>query len=591
EDLPDKHVDTGAGFERLVAYLENKTSVYDTDLFYPVIKRIEVLTGIPYKDAEDGMPHRVLADHIRTVTFAIADNVLPSNEGRGYVLRRLIRRALRYAQKLGMHEPVLYKLVKTVISIMSDYLEYLPERQEFIENLVKAEEESFLRTLDAGLIIFEQIVSNIKQQNNDEISGKEAFKLYDTYGFPLDLTEVMAREQFLTVDVEGFNSQLEKQKERSRQGRKKEEYTGARAPAGGEARLVSNENDRLGMARHHTATHLLHSALREVLGKHVSQSGSLVDIDRLRFDFLHYRALTKENLREVGDLINRKISDHLKVDIFPMSLKEAKEMGALSFFGEKYDEIVNVVKTGSFSMELCGGTHVNNTADIEKIKIISETAIAAGTRRIEAVCGKENIEKYEQKKKTELIIKIKGRLKHIESGIQQIKEYEPYIYEVDYSALEDRALADLEELENRSLQDGKLLDKRLAKIKNKQAGKYMKDLLNEIRSVNNRGFGIFCKMMDNYDMPMLRTLSDNIVQARDNVVIILAASKGDKGLFLVRIPGNKINLNAVDIINELTSLAGGGGGGRPDMAQAGGANPDKIPGALSKVEEFIIENS
>lgn len=289
EPLPNTHVDTGMGLERLCAYLQGTTSAYMTDLFQPIIKQIETLSGKVYTDTLDGMSHRVMADHIRTLVMGIADNVMPSNDGRGYVLRRLLRRALRYAQLIGFKEPVLYKLVDVVVDSFADYYPHVQERRDFITQVVKSEEQSFLRTLESGLVLFEELAADMAEQGRTQIGGAEAFKLYDTYGFPLDLTQVLATEKGLSVDMAGFDTHLNAQREKSRKASKVHDASFTDVPKGGEARLVKTPEERINMARHHTGTHLIHEALRRVLGDHVFQAGSLVDIDHLRFDFTHFQ--------------------------------------------------------------------------------------------------------------------------------------------------------------------------------------------------------------------------------------------------------------------------------------------------------------
>jgi alanyl-tRNA synthetase len=590
QDLPAKHVDTGAGLERITSYLQNTTSVYETDLFVPILKKIEELTGQKYEDSIAGMPHRVMADHIRTVTFAIADNVLPSNEGRGYVLRRIIRRALRYAKKLGVNQPILYKLVDTVVDIMSGYLEYLPERKDFIKTIIESEERSFLRTLESGISIFDELAQKLIKANKTEIPGSEAFKLYDTFGFPLDLTQMMAREKNLTVNINDFQKELEAQKNRSRQAKKTNTFDGAKGPIGGEARVVNHESEKLEMARHHTGTHLLHAALREVLGTHVAQSGSLVDTHRLRFDFSHFKAMSKEEIKQVEELINSKIKESLNVTITEMPIDKAKETGALSFFGEKYDDIVKVVAINDFSKELCGGTHVENIGEIEQIKIISESAIAAGTRRIEAIAGKENIANHELQKKTKSIQLIKNKIEQANKIIEQMKQYSQDQKLPDYGDLETKTLEELKKLEDKSTEDLKKIDKQFSQLKNKEAGKDTSDLLKEMKDL--AGMSVLIKELKDYDIPMLRTLSDNIINSGQNLLTVLASSKEGKGFFLVKLSKDIANTNitAQQIIEVLTDIAGGGGGGRADMAQAGGAKPDKIAEALKHAEEFLSKN-
>ena len=417
EALPEKHVDTGAGLERLVAFLQGTPSNYQTDLMRPIIQKIETLTNITYNDDETGMPHRVLADHIRTLCFGIADNVMPSNDGRGYVLRRLLRRACRYAKQLNIHEPILFKLVPEVISILGDHFTHLTARQDIIKKVVKAEEESFLNTLTSGLQLFEQLTTELKNKQETTISGEAAFKLYDTYGFPLDLTTLLAEEEGFDIDYEAYKRALKEQQERSRKGSKfdiidAQEVQSNVTPdifeglplhlaedlnvaKGGEHRVISDRSEKVEMAKHHTATHLLHEVLRQTLGDHVHQAGSLVDSGRLRFDFSHFESISKDELKAIERNINQLISDQLQVTISFSTLAAAQKKGVMALFGEKYNaDRVRVVDIGGRSIELCAGTHVTNTKLVEHVKLVSESAISAGTRRIEALAGKDNINAY-----------------------------------------------------------------------------------------------------------------------------------------------------------------------------------------------------
>lgn len=408
KELPSKHVDTGAGLERLVAYLQHTTSNYETDLFKPIIQAIESISGVAYQDGPAGMPHRVMADHIRTLVFGLADNVMLSNDGRGYVLRRLLRRAMRYAGQLGISEPVMYRLVEPVVQVMGSYYTALPVRQSFITTVIRAEEEGFLKTLSSGTALFNEIAIKLQKTNTLVVSGQDAFTLYDTYGFPIDLTQLLAKEKGLTVDTTSFETELTKQREKSRASVKLHDNGPKEKPMGGEARIVTNDVDRLRMARHHTATHLLQAALRDVLGTHVYQSGSLVDVDRLRFDFSHFKAVSPDEIREIERVVNQKITENLSVGPSFHTLEEAKKLGALALFGEKYDDQnVRLISIGTYSRELCGGTHVPSTGVIETFKIIQESAVSAGTRRIEALAGADTIEHHidqEKNKRQEWIV-------------------------------------------------------------------------------------------------------------------------------------------------------------------------------------------
>jgi alanyl-tRNA synthetase len=555
EDLPAKHVDTGMGFERLTSYLQGKTSAYETDLFVPIIEEISRLSGVAYDPGEAGVSHRVMADHIRTIVFSISDNVLPSNDGRGYVIRRLLRRALRYATKLNFHEPVLYRLISVVVGIMGEFYPHLKEREVFVTQLVKSEEESFLRTLDAGVSRFEAMA-----KGGSVLSGDDAFKLYDTFGFPLDLTQLMARERGMQVDVEGFDAALQAQKDRSRKAAKKEVYvadsdhahvvSGELLPMdlhhapiqgvarGGEARVVAGPDEKVTMARHHSATHLLQAALQQILGDHVRQSGSLVDTDRLRFDFTHFQAVTSEQLSEIERIVNQKISEDIPVEILSMGLEEAKAQGAMALFGEKYDvNQVRVVRMGGFSIELCGGTHVSHTGMIEQFRLVSEAAVAAGIRRIEAISGKDRVAAYE-------------------------------------ADLQAKALE--QEQAEQKREEQKRLQKEAEKNMAADLKAQLPGFLSRLEKISDTRFVL--KESSSLDMNGLKLLAELVTDSRPDAVVVLAG----EGVFVVKV-GKQVapTVDAREILHSLISVAGGRGGGKPDMAQAGGVDQSKQKEALS----------
>ena len=624
ENLPAKHVDTGAGLERLVAFLQGTSSNYQTDLMQPIIQKIESLTGQSYSDNETGMPHRVLADHVRTLCFGIADNVMPSNEGRGYVLRRLLRRACRYAKQLGVNAPILYKLVPEVVMILGDHFQHLSSREGYIQKVIKAEEESFLQTLSAGLQLFEQCVNSIKSKNETIIEGKAAFKLYDTYGFPLDLTLLLAEEQNLQVDQKGYQIELKKQQERSRKGSKFDdlavnEKTKKVSPdmfeglplllaedlniaKGGEARIITNKNEKLDMAKHHTATHLLHEVLRKHLGTHVHQAGSLVDTSRLRFDFSHFESISQHDLINIQDEVNHLITQKLSVNISFSTLKKAKEKGVMALFGEKYNaDRVRVVDIGGVSVELCAGTHVNNTSLIENIKILSESAIAAGTRRIEAIAGKQNILNHLKKIVESKQIKLSKSLEKISELIKDNdKNWNIKLHHFNEQmniTVDGQSIASIEEkvrifdtLEVQINQLAKEIKKEQSKQGQVQSQELAKKLLDSAENVKS-DLAIISANIPNLDINELRLLADDVSNTNKNVIIILTAIIKEKGQLLIKY-GPEIDSNtlaAVDLIKQVTSIVGGGGGGRPQMAQAGGIHVNKLGEATKLAKEIIVK--
>lgn len=613
--LPAKHVDTGAGLERLASVLQGTLSNYQTDIFLPILDKIVEITGIAYKDDISGMPHRVLADHIRTLSFGIADNVLPSNEGRGYVLRRLLRRALRYAKKLDVNEPILYKLVDSVVATLGDHFTHLSERADYIKTVVKSEEESFLKTLESGLEHFEAIKQRIKSRGETIIPGDVAFKLYDTFGFPYDLTEVVAEEAGLSVDKNGFEAALNQQRETSRAATKSkqegERHTEARPEdentavinaaelaqlhlseytdniaRGGEARVILDSKNRIRMARHHTATHILHEAMRQVLGEHVQQAGSLVDIDRLRFDFTHFQSVTKEELQRIQDISNHIVQKNLKVDIHHMGLEAAKAKGAMALFGEKYDENdVRVVQMGDFSTELCGGTHVKETGLIELIKVVSESAVAAGTRRIEALAGRDAIQKFESEQAQKVIGLVKSKLDRMKGLIAQLEAQnkEPNVsYTTDFEG------KSIEELHDLDIQFGNFIkefEKELTKLKSQKATQDIHGYLDDALVLTD-GTSLLIKSVEGFDVPMLHSLTDTLVNMTEALIVIMGSKDGDKGTFLIK-SGKAVDTSkyhAGNLIKELTSIAGGGGGGKAEKAQAGGADSSKVDLALASLK-------
>jgi len=577
--LPKTHVDTGAGLERMTAIIQGHTSAYDTDLFTPIIAKIAELSGVTYDPGIAGVPFRVMADHIRTLTFGMADNILPSNEGRGYVLRRLIRRAARYATQLGLTEAVLYKLVPIVVEKMGDYLPHLRLQQHKIEALVHAEEESFLRTLSAGTILFKQLVEQVRVNGGTEISGAEAFKLYDTYGFPLDLTSLMARELGLSVDQAGYQVALDAQRAQSRKATKLNQGVAKTVALGGEARIVTDPIDKLCMARHHTATHLLNAALRQVLGDHVQQAGSLVDTDRLRFDFSHYKAMTPEEITEVERVVNANIADNVGVTAFQSKLDEAKAMGAAALFGEKYDDDVRVIQIGEFSLELCGGTHVSETGEIEIFKLVSETAIAAGTRRIEAIAGRERLDAYTAELLQHAKAENDGRIQKTQETHLLLKEYgaTPDIQVPHFS--DPVTLIEAQEQRETIDQILKHLEKQLESVQAILVGDTCASLL-EASSGN-----VFAKLSQKFDTKMSRSLAEKIVKERPEQLAVLLTENGM--LIVAKGAKSAIKDGANALLKTLLPVLGGKGGGKPDFAQAGGCDPTCFDAAIQILNQFL----
>jgi len=645
-ELPAKHVDTGMGFERVCAVLQKKNSNYDTDVFTPIINAIEKLSGVGYKKEEDMIAMRVIADHIRTLTFAIADGATPSNEGRGYVLRRLLRRAARYGRKINLKEPFLYKLVSVVVNNFSQVFPEIKKNQRNIEKIIKAEEESFNATLDRGIDLFEALVKNLKAKNQTVIPGDDVFKLYDTFGFPVDLTAVMAREQGFGIDEVRFNELMNEQKERSRKSVKdKTEFLKVKINKSGEAIIdgisntyftgydynqleisakilslqnhgdytgiifdktpfyvesggqiadkgfikhkeftfeiiatskyanvieheIENSNNfnlqvgdvvtliidikrRWDIMRNHSATHFLHKALRQILGQHVQQSGSYVGPDYLRFDFTHFEKVKESELAAIESLVNEKIRENLPFieGLRNISFEQAKKMGALMFFGDKYGDKVNVVQFGDFTMEFCGGTHVQNSSQIGLFKIVSESSIASGVRRIEAVTG-AGVEKY-----------IRELQLRIENGELRINE------------LHD---------------EKKKLEKQIAEFQLKEKLGGIDSIITSPAIVN--GINVFKGKVSASNMDELKSMGDELREKMKSGVGVLISQIEDKVGIVAVVSDDLIKekkILAGNIVKEVAKIVGGSGGGRPHLATAGGKDVAKIDEALNSIESFL----
>lgn len=643
-ELPAKHVDTGMGFERVCAVLQKKNSNYDTDVFTPLINEVVKISKVKYEKEEDRIPMRVIADHVRALTFAIADGAVPGNEGRGYVLRRILRRAARYGRKLHLKEPFLFKLVDVLAKTMGDVFPEVKEKKDYVKKVIKAEEESFNATLDRGIELFDEVVKKLQKKNEKVIPGGEVFKLYDTYGFPVDLTNVMAREIGLAIDEIGFNRLMNEQKERSRNVQiitgagqlkitgyapevlvsnsdEKTEFTGYdelitkakvtsnktdkdfvyvilnKSPfyveAGGQVddtgeliindivtpvvdvlkvenkivHVVANDENKIiksgieliakvdekrrwDIMRNHSATHFLHKALRIVLGNHVQQAGSYVGPDRLRFDFSHYSKLSPEEIREIETIVNEQLRRNLPmIHHRDTPFEEAKKMGALMFFGDKYGDKVNVVQFGDFTMEFCGGTHVKNSSEIGLVKIISESSIASGVRRIEAVTG-AGVEKY-----------IQNQLELIRHSEQKVEELLDIKKKLEKEVSELRIKEKLEQLDHiisiHAEEKGVFIHKGRVHAESMDE---LKSFGDELRNKIKSGVGVLIAQLDD-KVGIVAIVSDDLIKSR--------------------------NLSAGKIVGELARFVGGGGGGRPHLATAGGKDVSKIPVALSKVESVV----
>ena len=644
-DLPAKNVDTGMGLERLYAILQNVDSNYETDLFLPLIKQLEKLTNKNYGKEETDISFRVIADHIRALGFAIADGAIPSNEGGGYVLRRILRRASRHGRILGLHKPFIYTLSSTLVDMMGEDYPELTAKKEHIALVIKSEEERFEETLDLGIELFEKVSEKVIKSGETIIPGKEIFKLYDTYGFPVDLIQVMAEEKNLQVDLEGFRKEMENQKSRSREaskfealGRiaedltlvKKTQFLGCDclketectilsctndyiildktpfyAEAGGQVgdvgkvygedfefevtdtvkqdgnivshfgKLKKGETEKLkhkkataeidikhrkAIERNHTATHLLHKTLKEVLGEHVNQSGSHVAPDRLRFDFTHFKAMDQAQMDEVDRKVNDKIWANLEVETFEENFDRAKKMGAMALFGEKYEEKVRVVKAGDYSMELCGGTHVKATGEIGIFKIISESGISAGIRRIEAITGEEAYNLFE--KQTQLLQDLNQILRTTNQGL-------------------------LEKV-NQLISTNKELEKQAQRLQTHSAKDEIVNLAKGAIQLN--GIKLIIYKTDRKTKEDLLALADALREKLKLAIGVLVTATGEKMDFVVVLTDDLVKdgkLKAGIIAKEVSELVGGKGGGKPHLAQGGGKEVGRLNLALEKVPEII----
>ncbi|HFI0639797.1 TPA: alanine--tRNA ligase [Streptococcus suis] len=652
KELPNKNIDTGAGLERLAAIFQGAKTNFETDLFLPIIREVEKISGKTYDQDGDNMSFKVIADHIRALSFAIGDGALPGNEGRGYVLRRLLRRASMHGQRLGITEPFLYKLVETVGNIMESYYPEVLEKRAFIEKIVKSEEESFARTIHTGSQFAEQLMDKLAAEGKSEIDGRDIFKLYDTYGFQVELTEELAEHRGMTLDIAGFEAAMKEQQDRARASVVKggsmgmqnetlaaitEESTfvygqtaleaslsvivadneRTEAVSEGQALLVFDQTPfyaemggqvadhgfvknaagdivatvidvqkapngqplhtvelsasisvgqtytleietkrRKGVEKNHTATHLLHAALHNIIGEHATQAGSLNEKDFLRFDFTHFEAVTAEELRRIEEEVNEQIWNAIPVVTVETDIDTAKEMGAMALFGEKYGKEVRVVTIGDYSVELCGGTHVGNTAEIGIFKILKEEGIGSGTRRIIAVTGREAFLAYRDQE---------DALKEVAATIKS-----PQIKEVPNK---------VESL----VQQVRDLQKENAALKEKAAAAAAGDVFKDVKDAN--GIRYIASQVQVSDAGALRTFADNWKQKDYSDVLVLVAAIGEKVNVLVA--SKSADVHAGNLIKVLAPIVAGRGGGKPDMAMAGGSDASAIQTLLNSVADNL----
>ena len=661
EELEQKNIDTGMGLERLASVVQDVDSIFDVDTIKALRDKVCEFASVEYKaDADKDVSIRLITDHIRSATFMISDGIMPTNEGRGYVLRRLIRRAARHGRLLGIDGKFLAKLSATVIEGSKDGYPELEEKKEFIFKVLTQEEDKFNKTIDQGLSILASMQDEMKEAGKTVLSGADAFKLYDTYGFPLDLTKEILEEAGYTIDEEGFKASMEEQRVKARNAREVTNYMGADATVydeieasvtsefvgydrlthtskisvlttesgiveaitegqngtifvdetpfyatmggqegdtgiictedaeftvtntikllGGKIGHVGNvtkgmfkvgdsvtlevaERERANTCKNHSATHLLQKALKTVLGSHVEQKGSLVTPDRLRFDFAHFSAMTPEELEKVENIVNGEIAKNVPVVTEVMNIEQAKATGAMALFGEKYEEDVRVVSMGDFSKELCGGTHVSNTGNITTFKIVSEAGVAAGVRRIEALTG--------------------------DGVFCYYKEVEKELAEAAKAA--KSTPANLKEKIEHMQAEMKALQSEIESLKSKAAKDALGDVMNQVKEVN--GVRLLATAVEDVDMNGLRDLGDQLKEKLGEGVVVIASSASGKVNLIAMATDEAMEkgAHAGNLIKGIAALVGGGGGGRPNMAQAGGKNPAGIPDAIAKVEEVLGE--
>jgi len=656
--LAHPNIDTGMGLERLACIMQDVDSIFNVDTIQYILNAIVGLSGVPYQNGavKTDVSIRIITDHIRSVTFMIADGILPSNEGRGYVLRRLLRRAARHGKLLGIHGDFLADLSKKVIEVSGSAYPELNERRDYIHKILTVEEDKFSATIDQGTAIIHDYVKELNDAGKTVLSGDKVFKLYDTYGFPLELTQEILEENSCTADVDGFNENMLHQKEQARAARKSEEdegwsddavlfmdqmpteFTGYEtlttkavvkglfldrqpvsklaegdsgillldktpfyAESGGQASDIGSilgDNgtldvtsvlkvkgifahkvtvakgeiqigeqvtaqvsvpDRNNTARNHTATHILHKALREVVGNHVEQAGSNVTSDGMRFDFTHFEAISKEDIQKVEAIVNDKINYFMPVKTEVMSIQDAMDTGATALFGEKYGDTVRVVSVGDYSTELCGGTHISNSGQIGAFRILSENGVAAGVRRIEAITG------------AGLYKKLRAEEDLIHSAAEALK--------TNVSGLLNRITTISDEL--------KISKKELEELKKQSMNSGLDDMISNAKVIN--GIRLITNSFKDFDINDLRNLSDGIKAENKSVIIVFATENNEKVTFMVSVSDDLLDkgYHAGNMIKQIAAAAGGGGGGKADMAQAGAKDPSKIKDALDLAATLI----
>ena len=658
--LAQKNVDTGMGLERMATIMQGVDSIFDVDTVQNIIKKVCEIANVEYgKNKKTDVSIRVITDHIRSVTVMTADGVLPSNEGRGYVLRRLLRRAARHGKLLGIKGEFLAELSKTVIANSGDAYPELIDKKDYILKILTIEENSFYKTIDKGMELLKADIAEMKKEGQTVMSGEKSFRLYDTYGFPIDLTKEILEEEGFGLDENAFAEEMKQQKQRARAARGESTFMGADeniynqldvnmetifagydikevadaniialvtndavaqnacvgddvsvfldktpfyAESGGQVgdhgsiqtqtgiveitdciKVVGGKIAHIGVvkegsiivgdtacakidmalrmatSRNHSATHLLQKALRTVLGTHVEQAGSYVSAERLRFDFTHFTALTEQELKEVENIVNQKIFESLEINTCQKSIEDARQMGAMALFGEKYGDVVRVVTMGDFSIELCGGAHLTNTAQVGTFKIISENGIAAGVRRIEALTGTEALKYYQSQEE-----QIKQICKVVKANAENV------VYRVEQIVSEQKESA-----------------KEIEKLKSKLAGDAVEEILSQKQQI--KGISVICANVKDADVNTLKTMGDQLKIKLGSGVVVLASGKGDKVNLIAMATDDVIKkgIHAGNIVKAAAVCCGGGGGGRPNMAQAGGKDASKIEQALQKAKEVI----